>query len=160
MRLQKLPEGQYEYVHATFYFGLRPSELDSILKDKSNFKITASSGVKVLNVNQSKLSSIAEDKRWKGIPAILPEQLEAIKNLQSGKIKKPLLKTIKKILTDHPTIGLYSGRKGFTDLMLSYNQTLEDISAWMGHKSIDRTWKHYKNKKAVTFTPIKKAKNG
>jgi hypothetical protein len=38
-------------------------------------------------------------------------------------------------------IDLYGGRKGFTDLMLSKRNTVENISIWMGHRTLDRTWK-------------------
>jgi hypothetical protein len=36
-------------------------------------------------------------------------------------------------------IDLYGGRKGFTDLMLSKGNTIENISIWMGHSTLDRT---------------------
>jgi hypothetical protein len=42
--------------------------------------------------------------------------------------------------------ALYGGRKGFTDLMLSKGNTIENISIWMGHSTLDRTWRSYKQK--------------
>lgn len=81
---------------------------------------------------------------------------KALEDIQNQRIKKPLVKTLKKAAPSIPKIGLYSGRKGFTDLMLSLNQTLENIAMWMGHASIERTWKNYKNKEVVTFNPVKK----
>jgi integrase len=157
-KLKKLPEAKFNYLHACFYFGLRPSELDKMIKDKKQYQISKENGVPVLSVNQSKLTSLAESKRWKLIPAILPEQLEALENLRAGNLSKPLMRSLKKVAPEIDNLGLYSGRKGFTDLMLGHGQSLEDISMWMGHKSLDRTWKHYKNKKKINFTPIKKAR--
>jgi len=48
-------------------------------------------------------------------------------------------------------IDLYGGRKGFTDLMLSRGNTIENISIWMGHSTLDRTWRSYKQKQNFTF---------
>jgi hypothetical protein len=42
---------------------------------------------------------------------------------------------------------LYGGRKGFVDLMLSKEQTFENISVWMGHSTLDRTWRSYKQRR-------------
>jgi integrase len=67
------------------------------------------------------------------------------------------IKTLKKLFGGQTTC--YSGRKGFTDLMQSNGQKLEDISLWLGHRSIEMTWKHYKDKKAIQFTetPVRSA---
>jgi len=59
--------------------------------------------------------------------------------------KRPLMKTIRSHFGDD--IDLYGGRKGFSDLMLSKHQTLENISVWMGHSTLDRTWRSYKSRK-------------
>lgn len=45
-----------------------------------------------------------------------------------------------------PGVDLYGGRKDFTDLMIAKGHTLENISIWMGHSSLDRTWRSYKAK--------------
>jgi integrase len=50
-------------------------------------------------------------------------------------------------------ITLRAGRKGFIDLMLDHGQSLEDISAWLGHQNIEMTWQKYRNKKRVSFKP-------
>jgi hypothetical protein len=47
--------------------------------------------------------------------------------------------------------SLYGGRKAFTNLMLSKNQMIENISQWMGHSTIDRAWKHYKSRRIVHY---------
>lgn len=158
-KLTSLPKKQYEYIHATFYFGLRPSELDTMLKDPTSWKVTVQDGTKVLHVRQNKLQSVDAKNQWKLIPIILEEQNLALKNIQNKNMKKPLAKTMKTRVPEHPSIGLYSGRKGFTNLMLDKNQKLENISMWMGHKSLDRTYRTYTNKHKVTFTPLKVVEN-
>ncbi len=71
--------------------------------------------------------------------------MEALKIIQSGEFKKPLNKTLKRLF-EIDGIGAYSPRKGFTDLFLSRNYQLEDIATFLGHSSIETTWRHYKNK--------------
>jgi hypothetical protein len=153
----KLPEGQWEYMRATLWLGLRPSELDLLIEDPSNFKIRTQHNIEILSVNQPKLVSLPKPKRWKSIPLFHPEMKAAAEDLLNGILKKPLLKTIHKALPNIEGLGLYSGRKGFTDLMLSLDQSLEDVSLWLGHTSIERTWKHYKDKNLIKFVPLKKA---
>ncbi len=65
--------------------------------------------------------------------------------ISDGSFKRPLAKTVRK----HFGMGHdnYAGRKGFVDLMLSKGQTLENISIWMGHSTLNRTWRSYKNKR-------------
>jgi hypothetical protein len=43
-------------------------------------------------------------------------------------------------------VDAYAGRKGFADLMLSRGQSFENISTWMGHSTISRKWRSYKNR--------------
>ena len=149
-----MPKGQKEYLYVCFYFGLRPSELDQMIKDNKSWNVTTQGKTPILSVYQGKLSSVQNNRRWKSIPAILPQQVKALSFLTSNQIKKPLVKTIKRALPQFNKIGLYSGRKGFTDLMLDKNQSLENISMWLGHASIDRTWKNYKNKNLIKFDPV------
>lgn len=158
----KLPSGQYEYLHATLWLGLRPSELDNIIKDQDKyFQIKrqkhpeTKAQIKVVGIYQAKLTGVDKDNRWKWIPCFHPEQAQAIENIKSEVLKKPLVKTIKRY-SGNDNLGLYSGRKGFTDLMLDLGQELENISQWLGHASIERTWKHYKNKNKITFNSLTK----
>lgn len=154
----KMPEGQWEYLRATLWLGLRPSELDLILKDSSKYRVKQQDKVTILSIYQSKLTGVSKEKRWKHIPLIHSEMLAALTDIEEERISKPLVKTIRKVCPKPEGLGLYSGRKGFTDLMLSYNQSLENIASWLGHASIERTWKHYKDKDVIDFVPIKKAK--
>ena len=44
------------------------------------------------------------------------------------------------------TLYFTNENKGFVDLMLSKGHELENISVWMGHSTLDRTWKSYKQR--------------
>ena len=95
-------------------------------------------------VYQTKLSSLSKDKRWKPIPLYFTEQKEAFKIIKSGQFKRPLNKTIQRLMDGQ--IETYSPRKGFVDLMLERGFALEDISTFLGHADINMTWRHYKDK--------------
>jgi integrase len=145
---------KWNWLYVAFQFGLRPSEVDS-LKNSKNFKIEHDrlNKVSVLRVYQSKLKMLSKDYRWKTIPIHSKHQQKAIEFIKSGQFDRPLTKTIKRIIGDQ--YDTYSPRKGFTDMMLNEGWELEDISVFMGHSSIETTWRHYKNK--MTFKMPKKA---
>ena len=69
--------------------------------------------------------------------------------VQAGDFSRPLNKTVQKCISE--AVTLYGGRKGFTDLMLERRQSLEDVSTWLGHATIERTWRSYKGKQVVRF---------
>ncbi len=148
---------QYSWLKASMWFGLRPSELDAVLADRSQKTWRVEPGVQdkpdVLWVYQPKLTSIPRPKRWKPIPILFNEQREALEILYMGEAVVPLTKTIKNYTGDHVT--KYGGRKGFVDLMLDRGQSLENIAQWLGHTSIGITWKTYKNRMHVGFTKVK-----
>lgn len=137
---------QWNWLFIALWFGLRPTEVDN-LTNKKHWKIEQHNKTKVLMVYQTKLTGVAKDKRWKPIPVYFEEQKEALKLIEAGSFKRPLAKTVAKYIGDG--FDNYSPRKGFTDLMLEKGFNLEDISTFLGHSSIDTTWKHYKNK--MTF---------
>lgn len=136
--------GNYEWLFVTLWLGLRPEEVTNKIEVTTDIN-----GIKILHVYQSKLTSLKEKDRWKLIPLLFKEQEVALSYLQEGKCKRPLLKTIKRVLGEG--YELYAGRKGFTDMMLDKGQDLEAISAWLGHRTIDRTWRHYKNRNRVQY---------
>lgn len=150
----KLPASQYRWLFISLWFGLRPREVDG-LRQQKNYRVEQAKGKTVLRVYQSKLVGIPADKRWKPIPCLFSEQLEALKMIQEGDFRRPLPKTIKKYVGER--ISLYGGRKGFVDLMLERDQQLVNISVWMGHATIERTWRSYKNKDDVQFDEPKAA---
>lgn len=147
----KIPAPYYAWLYLSVWFGLRPKEIDSIAAGK-HFETTTINGVQVLKIYQTKLMSVPREERWKHIPCYEPEQIAGLA-LLSESIKRPG----RKMLRNHFKAGtkLYAGRKGFQDLMLSRGHSLEDISTWMGHMSIDRTWRDYKNRLAITVKPKK-----
>ena len=149
---EKLTE-HWNWLFVGLFFGLRPSEIENLkkIKDKKTkekfYKIEfdKTNKINVLFVYQNKLINLPENKRWKIIPIFEPEQTEALKIIESGEFKKPLNKTLKRLFKIEG-IEAYSPRKGFTDLMLERKYQLEDISTFLGHSSIETTWRHYKNK--------------
>lgn len=138
-------KGDYEWLFISICFGLRPIEIDA-LKDSKKYRIEYSEQT-ILWVYQSKLTSIARDKRWKGIPILYPEQKEALKFIEEQIFKRPTLKTMRNVFGNRLT--LYAGRKNFEDMMLDKGHRLEDISMWMGHQNIQTTWGKYRNRKRV-----------
>ncbi len=85
------------------------------------------------------------EDRWKPIPIIFDEQKFALKIIEAQNFKRPLIKTIRKCFG--PGVDSYGGRKGFPDQMLSKNQLFENISVWMGHSTLQRTWYSYKSRR-------------
>ena len=73
------------------------------------------------------------------------EQRNALEIIASQQFRRPLIKTMRKNFGEGVT--LYAGRKGFVDLMLSKKQAFENISVWMGHSTLQRTWESYKNRR-------------
>jgi integrase len=137
---------QWNWLYIGLWFGLRPTEIDN-LKNNKYWKVIRDKEhqIDVLEIYQTKLTKLSRDKRWKQIPVYLPEQKEAIKLIESEAFKRPLVKTLTSKLGEG--YDTYSPRKGFTDLMLERGFSLDDVSLFLGHESIDTTWKHYKNKR-------------
>lgn len=137
---------RWNWMYISLFFGLRPNETDSLHKSKHwRIERDEDKNIDVLMVYQTKLTSIAKDKRWKPIPVYFKEQIEALALIKSGEFKRPLNKTLQRLLEGQ--IETYSPRKGFTDLMLERGFDLEDISIFLGHQNINMTWRRYKDKK-------------
>nr|BFD65092.1 hypothetical protein HAGR004_01140 [Bdellovibrio sp. HAGR004] len=143
---------KYNWVFISFVFGLRPSECDSVIKDKSILNINGITAIKAI---QTKLSELEESEQIKRIPVICVEQEEALEYIKKGQAKRPSPKWIadylKQSKTSPENYDLYCGRKGFVDFMLDKGQTLENISLWCGHKSVETSWKHYKDRNRIDF---------
>jgi integrase len=147
--------GWLNFIIVSFYFGLRPSEVMAVVKKPI---VENHNGIPVLVVDQTKLTSISEEDRIKKIPVICEQQMTALGLISSGNVLRPHSSWVDQLFKDPkitygPTedFGLYTGRKGFTDLMLTLGQSLEDISGWLGQHSIDMTWKVYKTKNLINF---------
>lgn len=155
-----LPQA-YRWLFLSVWLGLRPSEID-ILTEKNKSKkwdITKDErGVTILKVYQNKLVSLPRDKRWKSIPIIFPQQAEAIQIIKEGKFKRPLTKTIHLHISERH--NNYGGRKGFMDLMIGNpkenkygvgGQKFENVSQWLGHTTLDRSLRNYKNRNIINY---------
>lgn len=145
----KINQENFNWLFLSVWLGLRPMEID-LLKDDHMWIIdNLPSNKKVLWVFQTKIIALPPEDRWKPIPIIFDEQFFALEIIKSKYFKRPLVKTIKYHISSNA--NLYGGRKGFVDLMLSRGQRLENISIWMGHSTLSRTWRSYKNKRVYHF---------
>ncbi len=135
----------FNWLFVSVWFGLRPKEIDG-LHNPELWKVEIlPSGRKILWVFQTKIIALPREDRWKPIPIIFEEQKFALRIIESGNFKRPLIKTMAKYFEKGTTA--YAGRKGFSDLMLSREQSFENISVWMGHSTLQRTWKSYKSRR-------------
>lgn len=142
---EKINQENFNWLYISVWLGLRPQEVDN-LHDPELWKIeTPVVGRKVFWNFQTKIIALPPEDRWKPIPILYEEQEFALKIISSGNFKRPLIKTMRQYFSKD--IDLYGGRKGFTDLMLSKGNSIENISIWMGHSTLDRTWRSYKQKK-------------
>jgi hypothetical protein len=141
----ELNKANFNWLFIAVWFGLRPQEVDHLHKSDLWKIETVANARKILWVYQTKIVALPPADRWKPIPILYVEQLEAIAILEAQNFKRPLTKTMRRHFGDD--IDLYGGRKGFADLMLSRGQSLENISIWMGHSTLARTWRSYKNRR-------------
>lgn len=147
-----IDSAHYQWFMISVWFGLRPNEIDS-LHNLSMWKVYAiSTGARnAIAVYQPKLTSISREKRWKRIPIKYPGQKLALKYIKAGLFKRPNHRTLKRMRLIAPGITTYAGRKGFTTMMLGLGESIESISSWLGHQSIDITWRKYKDSDFVLF---------
>lgn len=153
----RMLEYHFNWLWISFWFGLRPSEVDSLLEEEGDkYKVKTKNKKQYITVYQSKLTSIEKSKRYKNIPIIFPEQFIALELIREKRFKRPLPKTIQNHIGEG--FNCYCGRKGFEALLLSLNDsgkiTYEMISNWLGHASVDRTWRNYRNRENVLFANI------
>jgi hypothetical protein len=150
-------EEHWNWLYLALWFGLRPKEVDNLLlKEGEFYEIKKYKGKEYIAVEQTKLSGVVKSKRIKNIPVIFDEQRFALKIIENKNFKRPLVKTIKSYLGD--AYNTYCGRKGFEALLLDMSDagkvTYHQISSWLGHSSVDRTWKNYRNRDRVDFGEV------
>lgn len=151
---EKLSDEHYNWLYLTVWLGLRPEEADALKNPKSyRVKTDHENGITVISIYQSKLMTIPEPDRWKHIPLIFYEQEKCLEIIESRVFKRPHPKTIRKHSKNNK-ITTYGGRKNFVDLCLDRKQDFVDIAAWMGHKDTSITFKIYKQRQTVRFTPL------
>jgi len=145
----KFEDSTFNWLFLSVWLGLRPKEIDS-LKDPECFRFEEDKRkMPLLKIYQTKLINVPPDKRWKTIPRIYPEQKKCKAIVESSEFRRPLTRRVSKHLGDR--IKLNAGRKGFVDLMISRGQDIFDISQWLGHWTVKRTWFDYKNRNEVHY---------
>lgn len=144
----KLSVEQYNWMRISLWCGLRPFEVQSLHK-QGTYRWEVKEGVDILCVFQSKLKKLPRDQRWKRIPMVEPEQAGIKALVESKKFEKPLVKTVQKYLSERYTC--YAGRKGFEKLMTSRDHEFVNISRWLGHQDLNRTFKDYGDLTDVNF---------
>jgi integrase len=154
-RQQLTVVGNYEWLYVSVWLGLRPEEVDQ-LRDRTTWKTTTIRGATVIQIYQSKLVRVPKNQRWKSIPLITKQQERALEFIESGVLKRPLYKTMATVFGEG--ITLYGGRKGFVRLMKDHGQNVNNISQWLGHKSVNRTKFSYEEFDDVRFDPVKRTK--
>lgn len=160
---EKMKSRHWRFLFICCAFGLRPSECSRLLGDKKNkfheFTKPDQNGIFYLKIYQPKLITLEVKNRWKSIPILFEEQRLAIEFIKAQNFKKPLTKTIHNFIS--PKHNNYGGRKGFLDEMLKPErgpQLFENISLWLGHTSLDRSLRNYKQRNRVQYLlmPTKK----
>jgi len=149
----KLSEEHYRWLKRTVWLGLRPIEADLLSQPSApdTWWTETTQDITVLWVFQTKLYGQDADERTKYIPCFLPEQQKVVDEI--GLLaKRPLQKKMREVFGK--PITLYGGRKGFTELMKKHGQDFQDVSAWMGHADVTRTYNSYFNRKSVSFKKI------
>jgi hypothetical protein len=137
-----LSREQHNWMYVSLWFGLRPQEMRGLGNPAlTYFSIDTEKGVELLNIKQTKLSNLPEDSQWKGIPILYPEQRLAAEMIRKQATATPLPKTIQRYTKGNHK--LYAGRKGFGPLMWDKGHDIVEVSSWLGHKSIDRTYSDY-----------------
>lgn len=117
-------------------------EVDNLNNDEHWRVEILPNGRKILWVYQTKIIALPPEDRWKPIPIICDQQEFGLRIIELQSFRRPIMKTMRRYFG--PGTDLYGGRKGFSDLMLSKGQLFENISIWMGHSTLNRTWRSYK----------------
>lgn len=155
--LNQLETTEINFFKATFYLGLRPEELMRTPNGGKHYsKVQHISGVDVVSIYQEKLKGVPDNKRTKHIPIKWDEQKEAIKIIEDQSFKKPTYKAIKKIAralncnSGNKALGLYSGRKGFTNWCFDKGEkSFQSVASWLGHLDPTTTFSIYRDREQV-----------
>lgn len=148
-KASQLSVENYRWLKRTVWFGLRATEADSLSRPSAPdtwWLDETEDGIKVLAVFQSKLYGQDEEDRVKYIPCFTREQLQCIEELSLPAVR-PSRKAVIQIFG--PQITTHGGRKNFTKLMKKYGQDFQDVSRWLGHADIQRTFQDYFEKVQV-----------
>lgn len=131
-------ESEYRFLRASFYLGLRPTEIDSC----RSWNVETRDGVRMLLIYQSKLGQVSKDARFKVIPLLEVEQQAVVSEIQAGLgVVRPHLSKVHAVFGD--SIHLYAGRKGLVRWLMDRGYSEYDCSAILGHSSINTTRSYY-----------------
>jgi integrase len=148
----------YKWIFISLWFGLRPAEVDGILEGGKHkiLRVEQEGGstITVLGVYQSKLIKLPEERRWKYIPAILPEQLTAIEYIKTKVFRRPLGTTLHRVFGDNTRA--YAGRKSFANLLIQRGMDFSTISTFLGHTDAAYTYRHYTDPQQLQLDRIKR----
>ena len=134
-KLSERPE-HWNFIFICFWLGLRPSECDWLHAGEFQIYNDDETGCDVIRIYQKKLIKVWKKERWKLIPCFLDNQMLALEMIKSGAFRRPLTKTIKSYL-DNEKVTLYGPRRNFYTMMINdYGRSNEEVSAWMGHRSV------------------------
>lgn len=144
---KRCPGPEAEWVRVSFWFGLRPEEMDllngpNVVGGELMWQVAND----VLTIYQPKLEGKTRaHNRYKHIPAWRPEQLALINKLgnQGYVLKRPTRWRVRKCFPKGVT--LWGPRKGFTSLMDRLGQPIDKISRWLGHRSVSTTERWYRD---------------
>jgi integrase len=141
----KLSSEEFAWVWVSFWFGLRPEEVDQIpVKQIEKRKLWwLEDNNTTLVVWQPKLRAVMPDARYKRIPVLCDEQKQAVSYVTTRKLKRPSRKTVRRHFPEGVT--LYGGRHGFTLHMDQQGHDLRLISQWLGHRELTTTQKYYQD---------------
>lgn len=142
-------EPHYNWLFISVWFGLRPHEVDNLADSKTWRKSVNKRGRVLLHVYQPKLIKVPRPKRWKVIPLKHEDQTKALEIIESGNFRQPSHNVMHTWFGE--AVTPYGGRKGFTDLMLEKGEKFAEISMWMGHTTLDRTYRDYKDKLKTSY---------
>lgn len=154
---KKLKEPHYLWVERSFWWGLRPREVNLLTTPNSKWHLSSEDGVRFLSVFQDKLAQTgkySEEECWKHIPIIWPEQEALVEGLGKSPCKQPIYRKFHEVFG--PDYTPYAGRKGFGELVLERGFDVYDKMKWMGHTRMDETLDAY-TKKGKHWFPKKKA---
>jgi integrase len=151
---QTMLEAHYNWTYLSFWFGLRPEEVDLLqgrAGQDAHWFIDESEKGKALIVYQPKLRKLRKRDRYKRIPILYKEQELGPKIIKSREFKRPSLMTVKRHYPEGAT--LYAGRHGFASHhMEKQGHHIHIASRWLGHQKLETTERYYRDRQIIHFT--------
>jgi integrase len=131
---------EYAWLFIERAFGLRREEMETSLRSEKTHVIRG----QTLYVYQPKLERtvLRPNDRWKKIPAVLPEQREALALIRAGKFTCPRsLRGLRDSAGRKLTWNC--GRKDFYPAMVAAGYDRATVSVWLGHRDLSTARQYY-----------------